>query len=88
MSPLAWLAIPGVALVLAVAWVAWTGRERPRADTHDTVLAHERFKAAFERPLTTTSRPSRDGARPLSTYAAREPVARDDAADRPDDVLS
>jgi hypothetical protein len=50
MSALAWLAIPVVALVLAMAWVAWAGRERPRADTHDTVLAHERFKAAFERP--------------------------------------
>jgi|tagenome__1003787_1003787.scaffolds.fasta_scaffold20908212_3 hypothetical protein len=50
MSALAWLAIPVVALVLAIAWVTWAGRERPRADTHDTVLAHERFKAALERP--------------------------------------
>jgi hypothetical protein len=87
MSPLAWLAIPGVALVLAVAWSGWTGRERPRADTHDTVLAHERFKAAFEHPLTTHARPTRDGARPPSTYAAPAPVARDDTADRPPDVL-
>jgi hypothetical protein len=77
-----------VALVLAVAWVAWAGRERPRADTHDTVLAHERFKAAFERPLA-PSRPTRDGARPQSTYAApARGVARGDAADRPHDVLS
>jgi hypothetical protein len=61
MSALAWLAIPVVALVLAVAWVAWAGRERPRADTHDTVLAHQRFKAAFERQLP-SPRPTRDDA--------------------------
>jgi cytochrome c-type biogenesis protein CcmH/NrfF len=48
MSALAWLAIPVVALVLGVAWVMWASRERPRADTHDTVDEHERFKAAFE----------------------------------------
>jgi cytochrome c-type biogenesis protein CcmH/NrfF len=48
MSALAWLAIPVVALVLGVAWVMWAGRERPRADTHDTLEEHERFKAAFE----------------------------------------
>lgn len=65
MSALAWLAIPVVALVLAVAWVAWASRERPRADTHETVLAHERFKAAFER----RSDPSD------STYARERPPA-------------
>lgn len=52
MSALAWLAIPVVALVLGIAWVGWASRERPRADTHDTVLEHERFKAAFQpRPV-------------------------------------
>jgi hypothetical protein len=56
MSALAWLAIPVVALVLAVAWVAWAGRERPRADTHETVEAHERFKAAFAPPPAATDR--------------------------------
>jgi hypothetical protein len=50
MSALAWLAIPVAALVLAALWVRWASRERPRADTHDTVLEHERFKAAFEAP--------------------------------------
>ncbi len=50
MSALAWLAIPVVALLLAVAWVKWASRERPRADTHETVEEHERFKAAFESP--------------------------------------
>lgn len=48
MAALAWLAIPVVALLLAVAWVMWASRERPRADTHETVEEHERFKAAFE----------------------------------------
>lgn len=48
MDALVWLAIPAVALVLAVLWVAWTSRTRPRADTHETVEAHERFRAAFE----------------------------------------
>jgi sensor domain CHASE-containing protein len=52
MSALAWLAIPVVALLLAVLWVMWASRERPRADTHETLEEHERFKRAFdsERP--------------------------------------
>jgi len=48
MTALAWLAIPLVALLLAVLWVMWAGHERPRADTHDTVKEHERFKRAFD----------------------------------------
>jgi hypothetical protein len=48
MTALAWLAIPVVALVLAVLWVMWASRERPRADTHETVEEHERFKRAFD----------------------------------------
>jgi len=48
MSPLVWLAVPVVALVLATLWVGWTSRPRPRADTHETVQAHQRFVAAFE----------------------------------------
>jgi hypothetical protein len=59
MSALAWLAIPGVALVLGVVWVMWASRERPRADTHDTVDEHERFKAAFEPSRRDSSRDSR-----------------------------
>jgi hypothetical protein len=49
MSALAWLAIPLVALVLAVLWVTWASRERPRVDPHESVGEHERFKAAFDR---------------------------------------
>ena len=48
MSSLAWLAIPLVALVLAVLWVVWTSRTRRRADTHETLGEHARFKAAFD----------------------------------------
>lgn len=84
MSALAWLAIPVVAFVLAVAWAAWASRERPRADTHDTVLAHERFKAAFERAKIPPRR-GPDG-QPAATYDAAtsgEPVP-----DHSHDVLS
>ena len=48
MSALAWLAIPVAALALATLWVGWASRPRPRADTHETVQAHQRFVAAFE----------------------------------------
>jgi HAMP domain-containing protein len=48
MTALAWLAIPVVALALAVLWVLWASRERPRAETHETMQEHERFKAAFD----------------------------------------
>jgi hypothetical protein len=47
-SSLVWLTIPLGALVLAVLWVAWTSRTRPRADTHETLQDHARFKAAFD----------------------------------------
>jgi hypothetical protein len=40
-----------VAVVLAVLWVAWSSRSRPRADTHETLEEHRRFRAAFERPV-------------------------------------
>ena len=48
MSALVWLTIPVGAMVLALLWVAWATRTRPRADTHETVAAHRRFQAAFE----------------------------------------
>jgi len=50
MSALVWLTIPVVALVLAVLWVAWSNRARPRADTHETLEEYRRFQAAFEPP--------------------------------------
>ncbi|NHC13289.1 hypothetical protein [Motilibacter deserti] len=48
MDQLAWLAIPVVAVVLAIAWVAWAGRTRPPADTHETVEGYRRFTAALD----------------------------------------
>ena len=48
MSALVWLTIPVGAFALALLWVAWATRTRPRADTHETVAAHRRFQAAFE----------------------------------------
>lgn len=48
MDALVWLTIPVAALVLALLWVAWTSRTRPRADTHETLEEHRRFKAAFD----------------------------------------
>jgi hypothetical protein len=50
MSALVWLTIPVLALLLAVLWVAWASRSRPRADTHETLEEHRRFRAAFESP--------------------------------------
>ena len=44
-----WLAIPLVALVVAVLWASWAGRARGPADPLDTVAAHHRFVEALER---------------------------------------
>lgn len=57
MSPLVWLAIPLVALVLATVWVGIASRPKPRADTHETVQAHQRFVKAFESRPQQTRRP-------------------------------
>lgn len=49
MRALVWLIIPLSALVLGMLWVAWAGRDRPQADTHDTMAEHRRFAEAFDR---------------------------------------
>ena len=49
MSALAWLAIPVVAVILAMLWVTWATRTRPPVDVHDSLEERERFKAAFDR---------------------------------------
>lgn len=49
MNPLAWLAIPLVALIGALLWAAWAGRQRGPADPMDTVAAYHRFVRALER---------------------------------------
>jgi len=48
-TPLLWLAIPLVALLVACAWAAWAGRQRGPADPLDSVEAHHRFVEALER---------------------------------------
>jgi hypothetical protein len=48
-TPLAWLAIPLVALIGALLWAAWAGRERGPADPVDSVAAYHRFVRALER---------------------------------------
>lgn len=64
MASLVWLTIPVGALVLGLLWTAWSSRTRPRADTHETLQEHARFKAAFETPPDSSDR--RGSGRPLS----------------------
>ena len=49
MKALVWLAIPLVAVALAILWVMWATRTRPPVDVHDSLEERERFKAAFDR---------------------------------------
>jgi hypothetical protein len=48
-TPLAWLAIPMVALLGALCWAAWAGRQRGPGDPLDSVEAHHRFVEALEK---------------------------------------
>jgi hypothetical protein len=48
-SPLVWLLIPLVALVVAVAAASWMARPRGPSDPVDSVEAHHRFVQALER---------------------------------------
>ena len=57
MTSLAWLAIPVVAVVLAVALVAWVGRTRRPADVAHTVRSYARFQAALGQATSPTTRP-------------------------------
>jgi len=41
------LGLPTVATALAIGWVHWSTRPRGPVETHESVAAHERFKAAF-----------------------------------------
>jgi hypothetical protein len=48
MAILVWtLGLPTVATVLAIVWVHWSQRPRGPVETHESVEAYERFKAAF-----------------------------------------
>jgi len=51
MGILAWtLGLPTVATVLAIGWIHWTTRPRGPVETHESLAAHERFKAALAAP--------------------------------------
>jgi len=48
MAILVWtLGLPTVATLLAIVWVHWSQRPRGPVETHESVAAYERFKAAF-----------------------------------------
>ena len=57
MGALAWLIIPGVAVLVAAAWAGWAQRA-PKATGDPASLAeHRRFMAAMERTTAGTSAP-------------------------------
>lgn len=59
MAILVWtLGLPTVATLLAIVWVHWSQRPRGPVETHESVAAYERFKAAFGAPAQRTSSPS------------------------------
>jgi hypothetical protein len=48
MAILAWtLGLPTVMTMVAIGWVHWATRPRGPVETHASVEAHERFKAAL-----------------------------------------
>ena len=48
MAILVWtLGLPTVATLFAIVWVHWAQRPRGPVETHESVAAYERFKAAF-----------------------------------------
>jgi hypothetical protein len=52
MAILAWtLGLPTVMTMLAIGWVHWATRPRRPVETHESVAAHERFKAAIAAPV-------------------------------------
>jgi hypothetical protein len=48
---MAWWSVPLVAFIVAVVWVTVANRPRPRADPHDSMAEHERFRQAMGRPV-------------------------------------
>src|SRR5256885_1859236 len=48
---MAWWSVPLVAFVAAVVWVSLASRPRPRADPHDSMAEHERFRQAMGRQV-------------------------------------
>ena len=51
MGILAWtLGLPTFATAMAIGWVHWATRPRGPVEAHESVAAHERFKAALNAP--------------------------------------
>jgi hypothetical protein len=48
-AALVWLAIPLVAVLAAMGWAAWAGRQRRPGDPLASVEEHHRFVQALER---------------------------------------
>lgn len=49
MSAIAWWGIPVGATLLAILWVSWASRPKPRIGVHESLQQHERFRRALER---------------------------------------
>lgn len=80
MSSLVWLAIPLLALLVAVAWATWAGRPRGPADPLDSVEAHHRFVKALEQSRQREAPPIGDPPtpyRPAQGQPATDPPDRD-----------
>lgn len=81
MSPLVWLVIPAVATLLAIAWASWSTRTRGPEETHDSVAAYERFRAALSASTSASTAASTSASTSASTTGTSAPTGRD-AADR------
>ncbi len=69
---LAWLLPVPAATLAAIAWNAWSARDRGPADVADTIAAHERFRAALASPVhTRAAEAGRSSDRPPTDRTAR-----------------
>lgn len=77
MSAIVWWVIPAGSVLVAIAWVAWISRERPRADPQESVESYHRFQQAIQRDLVARARssPQTDPPEQASARGTRERVA-------------
>ncbi len=47
MDVLAWWVIPGIGVLVAMAWAAWAGRTRRATGDVDSLAGYERFREAM-----------------------------------------
>jgi hypothetical protein len=57
MQALVWWSLPLAGFVLAIVWVSIANRPRPRANTHESVAEHERFREAMHRQTDGSGQP-------------------------------